>query len=644
MVAAASAGAQDGSKRWAAKVGGYIELSSPALSPDGGKVYVGVTTTTGGRLVEVTADGAARVLGREFSEGIDATPAVGADGTIYVGSYDGRFHAVSPTDGARKWSVDTGTFVVSSAAIAADGTIYFGAGDGKLRAVSPTGTVKWTFAAGDWIDSSPAIGPDGAIYFGSRDRSLYAVNPDGTRRWQFATGGRVDSSPAIGSDGTIYVGSADQRLYAVAPDGTKRWELITNGEILASPVLGADGTVYVAAVDQAFYAVDAADGSVRWKRTFSANSVSSAAVRGDGAIIFADDDCKVRALNPRDGSDLWTFDTEAPGYDYIESSPLVAPDGSIYVGSSDGMLYRINGSGSPLSLASNWPSFRGGAARQGRVDTAGQGGGRLLNLSTRAAMAPGGVMIAGFVMEGSGPKAYLVRGVGPALAVFGVADFMADPRLDLFAGRTLLRVNDNWQEVTTPSFGTADVAAGVGAFPLPEGSRDAALVLTLDPGLYTAQVRGADGGGGVALVEVYDAIGGDARARLTNLSMRGRVGAGENALFVGVAVGGSTATKLLVRAVGPGLAQFDVEGVLGRPSMTVFDSRRTPLRTNTGWTTQGFRHDVAMAAARVAAFALADGSADSALVFTASPGSYTIQISGVGGATGEALAEIYVLP
>jgi hypothetical protein len=184
----------------------------------------------------------------------------------------------------------------------------------------------------------------------------------------------------------------------------------------------------------------------------------------------------------------------------------------------------------------------------------------------------------------------------------------------------------------------------VGAFPLPAGSRDAALVLTLDPGLYTAQVRGADGGGGVALVEVYDAIGGDARARLTNLSMRGRVGAGENALIVGVVVGGSSATKLLVRAVGPGLAQFGVDDVLARPVMTVFDSRRVAVRTNTGWTTQGYRHDLATAAGRVAAFTLADGSADSALIFTASPGSYTIQVSGAGGTSGEALAEIYVLP
>jgi hypothetical protein len=70
----------------------------------------------------------------------------------------------------------------------------------------------------------------------------------------------------------------------------------------------------------------------------------------------------------------------------------------------------------------------------------------------------------------------------------------------------------------------------------------------------------------------------------------------------------------------------------------------TPIATNTGWTADGYRNDLTVAAASVSAFPLAANSSDSALLFDAAPGAYTIQISGVGGTTGEGLVEIYVLP
>jgi hypothetical protein len=100
---------------------------------------------------------------------------------------------------------------------------------------------------------------------------------------------------------------------------------------------------------------------------------------------------------------------------------------------------------------------------------------------------------------------------------------------------------------------------------------------------------------------------------------------------------------LLLRGIGPGLSQFDVPGVVSQPRLTLF-SGATPIGTNTGWTTGGNRADLSGAAAAVSAFPLAANSADSALLFDAAPGAYTIQISGVNGTTGEALVEIYVLP
>ena len=129
----------------------------------------------------------------------------------------------SHVDGTEKWSFSTGGRH-SSPAIGSDGTVYVGSVfDDNLYAVNPDGTEKWSFSTGDWVFSSPAIGSDGTVYVGSGDSNLYAVNPDGTEKWSFSTGGSVRSSPAIGSDGTVYVGSGgtvyvgsyDNKLYAI---------------------------------------------------------------------------------------------------------------------------------------------------------------------------------------------------------------------------------------------------------------------------------------------------------------------------------------------------------------------------------------------------------------------------------------------
>ena len=108
------------------------------------------------------------------------------------------------------------------------------------------------------------------------------------------------------------------------------------------------------------------------------------------------------------------------------------------------------------------------------------------------------------------------------------------------------------------------------------------------------------------------------------------------------------AWRLLLRGVGPGLAQFGVGGVLARPTLTLFaqatatDPARV-LRTNTGWTTGGTGYDLVSTAARASASPLPAGSADCAMVVTLDPGAYTLQIAGMDGSSGEALAEIYVL-
>ena len=148
---------------------------------------------------------------------IRSSPAIGSDGTVYVGSYDRNLYAINP-DGSLKWKYQTGGWVVSSPAIGSDGTIYVGSHDHKLYAINPDGSLKWSYNTGRRITSSPAIDAYGTIYTGSADKHIYAINPDGSLLWNYNTGNRIYySSPAIASDGTVYIGNNGGMLYAFGP-------------------------------------------------------------------------------------------------------------------------------------------------------------------------------------------------------------------------------------------------------------------------------------------------------------------------------------------------------------------------------------------------------------------------------------------
>ena len=180
--------------------------------------------------------------------GESASPAIGPDGIIYSGGGP-WLNAVKP-NGDIKWTFTAGSSIYSSPALGRDGTVYVGCYDGNLYAVNRDGTFKWSRSlsgASAIIWSSPAIGPDGTIYIGSgTDNRLYAVNADGTIKWSYLTGGQIWSSPAVGANGVIYVGSDDGKLHAVNPaDGSQRWVYSTGGDVTSSPVIGPDGVVYV---------------------------------------------------------------------------------------------------------------------------------------------------------------------------------------------------------------------------------------------------------------------------------------------------------------------------------------------------------------------------------------------------------------
>ena len=111
-------------------------------------------------------------------------------------------------------------------------------------------------------------------------------------------------------------------------------------------------------------------------------------------------------------------------------------------------------------------------------------------------------LIAGFVVTGDQPKRVLVRGVGPSLANYGVTSFLADPKLLIESEGGIIAENDNWHTTHSELITTSNQL--VGAFELDEASNDAAILVTLPPGIYTAVVSGADNSAGITLVEVYE--------------------------------------------------------------------------------------------------------------------------------------------
>jgi outer membrane protein assembly factor BamB len=320
-----------GKLRWSFTTN-YDVRSSPAIGSDG-TIYVGSGEKPLYGLYAINSDGTEKWW---FPTGdhVYSSPAIGSDGTIYVGSNDHRLYAINP-DGTEKWRLTTGKDVHSSPAIGSDGTVYVGSDDRRLYAINPDGTQKWRFITGDYVDSSPAIGSDGTVYVGSDDNRLYAINPDGTEKWNFTTGDSVRSSPAIGSDGTVYIGSYDCKLYAINPDGTEKWNFTTGDSVRSSPAIGSDGTIYVGSNDHRLYAINP-DGTEKWSFTTGALVYSSPAIGSDGTVYVGSYDWRLYAINP-DGTEKWRLTT---GF-RVPSSPAIGSDGTVYVGSDDHRLYAI---------------------------------------------------------------------------------------------------------------------------------------------------------------------------------------------------------------------------------------------------------------------------------------------------------------
>lgn len=316
--------------------------------------------------------------------GIQSTPAIGSDGCVVFGCYDGKVYALEGETGLLRWKYQTGGQIWSSPAIDANGSVFIGSDDRNVYSLnSSSGELRWTFLTGDKVYSSPAVGVGGIIYVGSFDSRVYALNgTSGAVVWSFLTGGQVWSSPTLGQDGTVYVGSIDNKLYALnGLTGAVRWQFATGGGIPGSVALDPnDGTVFIGSQDRYMYVLNGATGSMylryvvdgvffgspgfspagnvfignadgglysfdsnngrlQWSFASGGQVNSNPASSANMSVVYVSNDNNILfALRTDTGRLLWSF----LAYGFM-TSPTLASDGTIYIGSNDKTLYAITG-------------------------------------------------------------------------------------------------------------------------------------------------------------------------------------------------------------------------------------------------------------------------------------------------------------
>ena len=250
------------------------------------------------------------------------------------------------------------------------------------------------------------------------------------------------------------------------------------------------------------------------------------------------------------------------------------------------------------------------------------------NISTRLRVETGdNVLIGGLIVTGTQPKKVIVRAIGPSL---NLPDKLANPTLQLFQGNNPIASNDDWQN-SSPSDKQAIINSGVA----PTNDLESAIIATLSANnaQYTAVVRGANGGTGTGVVEVYD-LDTLVDSKLANISTRGLVQTGDNVLIAGTIVIGEAPQKVIIRALGPSVP---VPGRMSDPTLELHDGNGTLLESNDNWVDSPNKQAI------IDSGIPPNHDLESAIVRTLPLGTYTAIVRGFGGSTGIAVVEVYAL-
>jgi hypothetical protein len=253
-----------------------------------------------------------------------------------------------------------------------------------------------------------------------------------------------------------------------------------------------------------------------------------------------------------------------------------------------------------------------------------------LNISTRAQIGTDdNVLIGGFIISGSAAKKVIVRARGPSTGLTGA---LADPTLELLDGNNVtITSNDDWR---VPVQNQTDVqATGL----QPGNDHESAIVATLQPGNYTAIVKGKNNTTGTGLVEIYD-INAAAASQLGNISGRAFVQTGDDVAIGGFIIGNHIgASKVIILAKGPSLS--GVSNKLADPTLELLDGNGVVIGSNDNW------QDDATQAAAITASGLAPSNAlESGISTSLAPGNYTAIVKGKNNTTGIGSIEVYKIP
>jgi outer membrane protein assembly factor BamB len=294
-----------------------------------------------------------------------------SDGTLFVGSKEGRLVAVDLADESRQWAeplkasaqtgglfgcspaygggCGTGASGVAIYGIPAIGEelVYLAGYNGKVYAYTKdTLAMRWVYPREGYLE--PIVGgvvvAQDKIFFGGSDGNVYALDAvNGDKLWEFPIGDKIWSTPVV-SDSTVYIGSFDKKLYALSiDDGSKKWEFETEGSIVSTPLVD-NGVVYVGSFDRHLYAVDATTGKQIWQfpatdedENKPENWFWARPVLYDDTIYAACLDNKVYALKAATGDKVTEFDLGSP----VSSEPVVN-NGTIIFASRDGLVQAVD--------------------------------------------------------------------------------------------------------------------------------------------------------------------------------------------------------------------------------------------------------------------------------------------------------------
>lgn len=512
-----------------------------------------------------------------------------------------------------KFAAAVGVGLIACNALAASGDLYEADfGSGTIYKFAPNGTAS-VFASGLVSPSALAFDASANLFvadFGTG--SIYKFASDGSRI-TFASGLDGPFGLAFDAAGNLFEADRSGAIFKFSRAGTK--STFASG-------LGRPAGLAFDPLGNLFEA-DFASGNIfkftgaGAKSTFASGLTSPSAITIDkSGMLFGGD--------PRGGT-VYSFTTEGVKSTY--ASGFLQPTGlafdratNLFVSdNAAGTISRIAPDGTKTVFATGLTNPQNLAFEPATAVPR--------NISTRAEVQTGdNVLIAGFIISGTDAKNVVIRAIGPSLSKSGVASPLPDPTLGLHNSSSVLVSNDDWQNASNAS----EIPPAL----QPSDPRESAILITLQPGAYTAIDQGKEGATGVSLVEVYDLDEGGA-SMLTNISTRAFVDAGEKVLIGGfIIAGGNGSADVIVRAIGPSLSQNGVSGALPDPTLELHDSNGTLLRSNDNW------RDNQPAAIEATGLAPAN-ELESAILATLPAGPYTAIVAGKGGNGGVALVEVY---